>query len=739
MPKIPVIQSELAPTFQRTGAGGVTPVSLDGLTRGAFDVLDTVERRQAQEARLAEQARQVAERQADDEARVSVSNTMSLAHADWAERLQALQQSAPADAAGFTPSTMKEYDTWRDEAEKSVPERGRKLFRMQSDAFRTQIHGKALAFETQARQAKLVTDWDAGLDDDRRAVWADPSQFTDALARRQATAEMLGIPVAERDKLINKAVDALAYTAAMGQVRNDPADVLRRLGYGYSPPEKAQDSGDWQIPADVQAERDHERLRILEAEASDPQYDESTRAAVGREIALLKTTMGSRPPSKAPPLKTEKVDISKDPVFSNLPPEKLDTIANHALSMVRQQEAGQRAQQAASTAEGLKIARGVMSAWDNGYPQDPAVVSQAKNGVRGTPHEIDLLNAEARFGEAQRFRLMSPAQQQQYLAETRPQASTPEGAVLHEKLSNIHTSTVAEIKRDAFTYGARILNLQPAEVDWSSPQAVAQTLPARVQQASVIAAKLGVEVAPITVQEAEAWGNHVEALPPQQRSQNIAEMTQVMGTQATGVLVKTMREKNLPLALAIGLGSDGTTGGRFASELVLKGQQAIKDKTVKVEGGAEVGWRAQIAKEIGDAYPNDAFRRDAIEAAYYANIGMASEGQGDPSRAVRIITGGITERNGSKVPLPRGVSEDDFDKAIRSATSANLLNVATGDPDQAKRAAVYARGQTIPMADFLRGLPDARLLHWGQGKYAVQAGGTVVMNANGDPVIVRLP
>ncbi|QAZ38426.1 hypothetical protein C1M51_02760 [Methylibium sp. Pch-M] len=740
MPKIPIIQSELSPGFQRTGGGDVTPINLDGLTQGAFRALDSVERRDAEQARLAEQARQLAERQAQDEANVSVSNTMSLAHANWAERLAQQQQDAPAGAAGFTASTMKDFDAWRDETEKSVPERGRKLFRLQSDSFRTQIHGRALSFETQARQAKLETDWEAGLDDDRRAVWADPSQYQDALARRAVTADSLNLPPAVKDKLVSKARDALTYTAAMGLVRNDPADVLRRLGYGYAPPESPQQDGEWVIPADVQAERDAERMRILKQEQSDPSFDDGTRAAVGREIARLEAQMAARPPARRPPpLKTERVDLAKDPVFSNLSPERLDTITNHALTLVRQQEAGARAATAAAQAEGLKLARGVMSAWDNGYAQDPAIVSAAKRAVQGTPAEIDLLTAEARFGEAQRFRLMSPAQQAEYLSVTRPQATTPDAAVLHEKLTGIKASADAEIKRDAFTYGAKLLNLQPAEVDWSSPQAVAQTLPARVQQAAVISAKLGKEVAPITVQEAEAWGTRIEALPPLQRAQNIAEMTEALGAPASVALARTIREKNVPLALAIAMGSDGTTSGRFASELVLRGQQALKDKTVKVEGGAEVGWRAQITREIGDAYPNEDQRRDMIEAAYLANIGMAAEGGFDPARAVRMITGGLTERGGAKVPLPRGVSADDFDKQIRSATSANVLNLPQGDADQAKRAAVYVRGNAVPMADFLQALPDARLVYVSQGRYSVQAGGAMVLNAQGQRVIVRFP
>lgn len=735
MPKIPIIQNELSPSFQPGSRRGVEPVDFSGVARSAFQVQSEFERRDAEAQRQAERLRDLQERQADDEARVAVSGAMSLAHADWTERLIASQQKAPADAAGFTTSTMQEFDTWAEQTEQGLPERGRNLFRTQANGFRVQVHERAIRFETGARQAKLVSDVEVGLDADRRVVWADPSQYETAVQARVGAIESLNLPAAERERQRSKAVDALAYTAAMGLVRSDPSAVLRRLGYGYSPGDldvTSQDQGEWQIPPDVQAERDTERLRILEAEAIDPQYSDDDRAAVRREIATVKSSIAARPtPRRAPPLKTEKVDISKDPVFRDLSPERLDAIATHALSAARQQEAVKRSEAAATVAEGTKLARGVMSAWDSGYPQDPSIITRAKQLVAGSPMETEFAQAEARFGQTQQFRLMSPTQQQQFLDVTRSQATTPDGAVLHEKLTSIKASADAEIKRDAFSYGAKLLNLAPAAVDWASPQTVAQSLPARVQQAAVISARLGVEVAPITVQEAEAWGNHVEALPPQQRSQNIAEMTQVMGPQASGALARTVSEKNKPLGLAIGLGADGTTAGRYASELVLRGQQAIKDKTVKIEGGAEVGWRAQIAKDIGDAYPSEDMRRDMVEAAYLANIGMAAEGQSDPARAVRIITGGLVDRNGAKVPLPRGVSADDFDRAVRGASVANVLGATDGQ--------VYVRGQAVPVADFLRSLPDARLVHAGQGRYSVQAGGALVLNARGQRVLVRFP
>ena len=44
-----------------------------------------------------------------------------------------------------------------------------------------------------------------------------------------------------------------------------------------------------------------------------------------------------------------------------------------------------------------------------------------------------------------------------------------------------------------------------------------------------------------------------------------------------------------PLALSLKLGADGTTAGRMVSELVLRGAQALSDKTVKLDDQALAG------------------------------------------------------------------------------------------------------------------------------------------------------
>ncbi len=42
----------------------------------------------------------------------------------------------------------------------------------------------------------------------------------------------------------------------------------------------------------------------------------------------------------------------------------------------------------------------------------------------------------------------------------------------------------------------------------------------------------------------------------------------------------------------------------------------------------------------------------------------------------------------------------------------------------------------MPAADFLATLPDAKLTYWKRGMYFVQAGGSFVSKADGNPVVI---
>lgn len=270
-----------------------------------------------------------------------------------------------------------------------------------------------------------------------------------------------------------------------------------------------------------------------------------------------------------------------------------------------------------------------------------------------------------------------------------------------------------------------------APLDVSSIAAVRGGLAARAEQAQIVATRTGEPVSPLLKAEAEQVARLVAQLPVEQRATAVAELAQVAGPGTASAIGRQIAPKDKALGLALGLAGSKTTAGRYTSELVLRGAQAIKDKAIKEDNAALTGVRAQVAAEIGNAYLNDEARQAMIDAAVLVNYGLQSEGSGDVQQAVRLATGGITERNGRKVPLPYGVPEAEFNRKLQGLNAAML---APQLPD----GNVYIDGKPMAAEEFAKQVPGAVLLNAGQGRYAVQAGRGVVTNKDARPVILEV-
>jgi hypothetical protein len=93
------------------------------------------------------------------------------------------------------------------------------------------------------------------------------------------------------------------------------------------------------------------------------------------------------------------------------------------------------------------------------------------------------------------------------------------------------------------------------------------------------------------------------------------------------------------------------------------------------------------------------------------------------------VNGRMAERNGSAFVLPPGTSEGAFSLRLRTYPAEE---VASQLPD----GRVYVRGESMELKQFLGELPSASLVQAGRGRYAVQAGGTIVTNSARVPVTI---
>ncbi|MCI1005206.1 hypothetical protein [Herbaspirillum sp. C7C8] len=269
-------------------------------------------------------------------------------------------------------------------------------------------------------------------------------------------------------------------------------------------------------------------------------------------------------------------------------------------------------------------------------------------------------------------------------------------------------------------------------IQMNSIQDAQQVLTQRMQQIGQVEIAAGRKVSPLQPQEAEQIARVVRMLLPDQQSSALASIgTIVPDSDRLAALAKQMHDKDNTLGLAMMLAGERTTEGRYSSELLLRGDRAIKDKAIMMDTAKETGWRGSIANLVGDAFPNQEVRQQVIDSAYLINAGIvAGGGSSDPARALRLTVGSIVERNGVKVPLPRGMEEGDFDKRLKAITPADIAAQTTDK--------VYVGTQSIPVADFVKQLPNAALISAGQGRYNVKAGGTLVTNSQGQRITIRI-
>jgi len=401
---------------------------------------------------------------------------------------------------------------------------------------------------------------------------------------------------------------------------------------------------------------------------------------------------------------------------------------------ILEQRAAARAQAALNHAQAAFTAS--QARVDAGIPDSPEQVALTTQALAGTPFLDTYKQLQARAREIGGFGAQPISAQQRALdqvnAQIAQQGASDSLIKRRDALQGVLDASKRDYGNDALRAGLQrgVIDALPP-IDISSADNLTRSIGQRLQAAQIVQTRAGRPVSPLTNDEAQQVGQMINALPVQQRSSALAALGQAIGPQAAAGLAAQIDKQDKALSLALQYGASKTTQGRYTSELILKGQQALKDKTAKVDAMAESGWRAQIAQEIGDAYPNQRQAEDVKESAFLIAAGLASEGRVDPKNAVRLAAqGSIVDHNGRKIPLPAQVSQSDFEERLRSLTPANFSG-------QVKDGSVHVGDQAVPIADFVKNLPAAQLISLGSGRFTVLSGGRIATNSEGRPITIN--
>lgn len=373
---------------------------------------------------------------------------------------------------------------------------------------------------------------------------------------------------------------------------------------------------------------------------------------------------------------------------------------------------------------------------DAGIPDSPEQVTLTTQALAGTPFLETYRALQTQAREVGGFGSQPIAAQQAALDQVNAQIATngaSESLIKRrDSLQRVLESSRRDYGDDALRAGLQrgVIDALPP-IDISSVDAATRTIGQRLQAAQVVQTRTGRPVSPLTNDEAEALASTINALPVQQRATALGTLGSSIGPQAAAGLAAQIDKKDKALALALQFGTSATTEGRTTAEIILRGQQALKDRTVKVETMAVDGWRSSIAKEVDGAYSNQKQADDVKEAAFLIMAGLESERSGRSYKeAVGLAARGrIVEHNGKRIPLPAGVTQDDLDAKLRGLTPQNFTAQAPGGE-------VWVGGQAVPLETFVQSLPDSQLIHAGYGRYNVLVGERFVTNAKGDRITI---
>ena len=430
---------------------------------------------------------------------------------------------------------------------------------------------------------------------------------------------------------------------------------------------------------------------------------------------------------------SDKLDSDK----RNMQVAKLD---GYKTSLIQRQEAA--AQRAERQAERyLKQAEAEFNTFqalsDKGAMVNPDYIDQVMAKTAGTPYQrgISALvkQAQENGGIASQPIVRQQATLDQLDAQIAKVGRTPELDKRREQVSKVLQQSQRDLKENGLRAGLErgvIENMAP--IDISTPEAFASSISKRLEQAQTVGMWSGTAVSPLDAREAESMRTMLEALPAKQRSQAIATVSASVGPKAATAIAMQLDKQSKPLALAFATATQQTTQGRYTSELILRGDQAIRDGAVMKDDKKVTGWKASIAQEIDGAFGNENTAQAVKDAAYYITAGIAAENGGnaggsDIKRAVRLAVGGdIIERNGKKLPIPAGMDASDFEARLK--TSAGAV---------AKQGSVRVAGVEMSGEEFAASLPGQELMPVGSGRYAVIVKGRPV-TSNGKPVIVEV-
>ncbi len=369
---------------------------------------------------------------------------------------------------------------------------------------------------------------------------------------------------------------------------------------------------------------------------------------------------------------------------------------------------------------------------DNGAVPDQATMTAISAKVSGTPYAAQVKELIVGSAKAASFAQLAPQQQEAAILEMRQRASeqgsNPALERRIDRFSSIKAKSEKQLADDPLMYGVnrRLIEIEPLQ--FSNLDQLAQQISQRADAAHTVTARTGVATSPLLASEAHQAATMLAALPLPQRQQVVQSLAKRMDPGMVAALGKQVDGKDGALGAAIFAAANMPP---VVSELILQGQDARAAGRIKDDVIATSAQR-DIAKELAKVpWPTTTARDAAVAAAGRVYDGLRDKnGSASASEAVRHVTNGLADWAGSRVPMPKGYTESQFKRELRSIDAKTLAK-------QSGAFDVVVGGDLIGV-DKLAANMDTVVLIPAGGGYALSSGGKLVMRRSGGPLVIKL-
>jgi hypothetical protein len=170
--------------------------------------------------------------QEEETAKAWSASALSEAKLYWTTEFINRQSTAGPEAADFTPNMLRDYDEYSQKLMGNAPSGlAQRFLSERLGEYKNGLAEKSLTFEAQARIDYRSDQYSRAIDNTKKLMNTDPSQFKTAMAEQLAVIDSANMPPVKKSALRDKAIAEVSQAAVWSQIQRGPTAFLQSIGF----------------------------------------------------------------------------------------------------------------------------------------------------------------------------------------------------------------------------------------------------------------------------------------------------------------------------------------------------------------------------------------------------------------------------------------------------------------------------------------------------------------------------